>query len=290
MPLILQTGHMARDAGSRYTAGPWDTSANRGLGFRAFNVDGTNGVGDAGVVLVDASGNPLMVASAALADGMANPTTSRVGAHPLVFTGTNWDRVRAQPSGADLGASGGVQAVHATIADSTVGFAREWSAATAADGALGRNNAAVMPMLFNGATWERQRNNTTLNALSSAARTATTASSNITNYNARGCIFWLDITATPNNAETVSLQLQAMDPVTTKFVTMTFFTAIVASSIGATSTTATFMYTTYPGAAETVAVTNHEVHAMPVPRTFRVLMSHSGGGSWTYSVGYNLMV
>jgi hypothetical protein len=120
--------------------------------------------------------------------------------------------------------------------------------------------------------------------LASAVRTATTSTDDITSAGA-GAIVFLDVTATPNDAQTLTVSLQAKDPVTGKYVTITAFAALTASVIGATSTTATYAYTLRPGAAETAAVANHEVQALAVPKLWRVTVTHSAAGNWTYTVG-----
>jgi hypothetical protein len=126
-------------------------------------------------------------------------------------------------------------------------------------------------------------------ALTSAARTATTNSADIKNNQARGVVVCLDVTATPNDAQTLTLAVQVKDEVSGKYVTVTAFTALTASALGATPTTETYVYTVYPGAAETAATAKHEVQALAVAGTFRVRCTHSAAGSWTYSVGYTLV-
>lgn len=123
-------------------------------------------------------------------------------------------------------------------------------------------------------------------ALSSTAATATRTSDPIELLDGRGVQIILDVTATPNNAETLTLSVGAFDGASNKWQTITAFTALTASGIGATSTTATYIYTLYPGGAETAATNNHEVQALPCPRRFRVVGTQSSSGSWTYSVGY----
>ncbi len=51
-----------------------------------------------------------------------------------------------------------------------------------------------------------------------------------------------------------------------------------------------YQYVIYPGAVETQAAANYEVQGTPLPRTWRVNLVDSGGGSWTYSLGYTLVV
>lgn len=211
---------------------------------------------------VMSQGGTAVAVAAALADDTANPTVSSQGSMLHGFDGTTWDRIRSGADNAD-----GVTAL-----------------------ALGLVKIASSGLLFNGTTWDRDRNNIEGTALASAARTATTNSSDITNYNARGILLAVDFTATPNNAETMTVGIQAKDPVSGKYVTMTAFTALTASALGASPTAETYLYTLYPGGAETAATAKHEVQALSLPRTFRVQMTHSAGGSWTYSVGYSFIL
>lgn len=137
---------------------------------------------------------------------------------------------------------------------------------------------------FNGTQSDRWRNNVGATLLSSAARSATTNSADQVNYNGRGVVIILDITATPNNAETLTLAVQIKDPISGKYVTVTAFTPLVASALGAAPTAETYIYTLYPGALETAAVAKHEVQGLALSREWRVVATHSAGGSWSYSI------
>lgn len=141
------------------------------------------------------------------------------------------------------------------------------------------------PAVYNGATWDRVRGNIEATALASAARSSSTPTSDQTNYNGRGIQLTLDITATPNNTETLQVVIEEKDPVSGKYVQIAAFAALTASVLGATPSTATYVYTLCAGASETIAAANHEVQALPAPRTWRGRVVHSAGGSWTYSVG-----
>jgi hypothetical protein len=222
--------------------------------------------------------------AAALADATANPTTPLIGAALELFNGTTWDRVRGDTTN-------GID-VDVTRVTGTVTVDSELPAAAAlADGTANPTTPLVASglELFNGTTWDRARGVTEGTLLASAARTTTTNSSDQTNYNATGVVISVDFTATPNNAETITVAIQAKDPVSAKYVTITAFTALTSSALGATPTTETYLYSLYPGAAETAATAKHEVQALALPRTWRVLLTHSASGSWTYSVGYSLI-
>ena len=141
------------------------------------------------------------------------------------------------------------------------------------------------PSLFNGTTWDRMRGNTTVTGLASAARVATTATSDQVNYNGLGAQIMLDVTATPNDAQTLTVTVEVKDSVSGKYVILASFTALTASALGAAPTTETYVYSIYPGAVETIATAKHELQALLLGRTWRANIVHSAAGSWTYSVG-----
>ena len=139
--------------------------------------------------------------------------------------------------------------------------------------------------IFNGTSWDRQRNNVAATGLASGARTASTPTPDQTNYNGRGAHIFLDITATPNNTETLQVTIEEKDPVSNKYIQIAAFPALTASTLGATPTAETYLYEIGPGISETIAVAKHELQALLLSRTWRVNVLHSAAGSWTYSVG-----
>lgn len=111
-------------------------------------------------------------------------------------------------------------------------------------------------------------------ALASAARTATTSSADLYNVDGLGVLVILDvtaITATPS----LTVSVQGKDPASGKYVTL--FTG------AAVTTVSTNTYVVYPGVTETANVDA----AVPVPRTFRITVTHADADSATYSVGYS---
>lgn len=126
--------------------------------------------------------------------------------------------------------------------------------------------------LFNGTTWDRRRNNNEVTVLASAARVSTTASPDQTNYNARGVILILDITAVPS-IETVTLTIQGKDALSGKYYTLLAGAVQVA--------VATIAMRVYPGLIAVGNLTASDA----LPRTWRANVVHSASGSFTYSVG-----
>lgn len=209
------------------------------------------------------------------------------GTNPFLIgisDGTNVQIVR-QHQVADIASFVGVPAFGMCVRSSsgTVSVAAE---SQIADAVAGGNIVPSATHPFNGATYDRERNNTTLALLASAARTATTASSNQTNYNNRGVIVYLDVSVNPGGAETLTLQLQYRDETSGNFVTVATSGAIAVfgSAGGATGTEVIALY---PGAAETAALAGFTTQALPLSRSWRINVVHSAGGSWTYSARGN---
>lgn len=133
--------------------------------------------------------------------------------------------------------------------------------------------------VYNGTTWDRQRGNTEGTLLPSAARTSTTTSAVQTNYNARGILVALNVTAASGTGG-LQVRIQMIDPVSANTVSLNLLhTAIVA--------TGTSLYALYPGATGgNFAQATSEL----LPRTFVVAVAHGDGSSYTYSLGYSLIV
>lgn len=136
----------------------------------------------------------------------------------------------------------------------------------------------VMNGAFNGATIDRWRNNFEAPLLASAARTATTNSPDQTNHNVRGFALILNVTANPGAAETLSLKIQAKDPVSGSYVDVVDFGVIVTAANG------TFYVIAYPGIADADHVAAVVAKSAVLPRTWRAVVTHSAAGSWTYSL------
>lgn len=130
-------------------------------------------------------------------------------------------------------------------------------------------------VLFNGTTWDRQRNNQEVTLLASAARTASTASSAQTNYNARGIVAFFNIAVVPGG-DTVTLRVRGKDP-----IAGTARDLLVGSALSSTGSTTYIVYPGVGAAANGVSAVNGFV----LPRTWDLAITHSGAGSFTYSVG-----
>lgn len=125
---------------------------------------------------------------------------------------------------------------------------------------------------------ERVRNNQSGTLLASAARTATTSSADQVNYNNRSLYVFFSITAVPG-IESVTLTVAVKDPIAGTYETIL--------SGAAETATGTKCYLVSPGigvAAGGVDV----VSGYPVPRDYRITVTHSASGSFSYSVGFAL--
>ena len=119
-------------------------------------------------------------------------------------------------------------------------------------------------------------NNTNLVLLSSAARTAATTSTDITNTDYRGCHIIIDVTVDPASAS-ITPTIQGLDSVSGKY-----YTLLVGSAITAVGTT---VLRIYPGLVASANVTVNDI----LPNKFRVSMAVADTDSITYSVSATLI-
>jgi hypothetical protein len=131
---------------------------------------------------------------------------------------------------------------------------------------------------YNESVWNRLRNNTAVPILTTAVRAATTNASDQTNYNARGVLVVLDITANPGGAETLQMVIQS------RAIVAANYSELATYPVTAAAANATYFYILYPGSAETIATGRLEIQGLPLPRTWRPRIVHSAGGNWTYTV------
>jgi len=131
--------------------------------------------------------------------------------------------------------------------------------------------------LFNGTGWDKQRNNLdNITVLASAARTTTQTQADQTNYNHRGIMAVLDMTTVGTGS--VTLEIDAKDPVSGKYIALLTGAAVVSNS--------TNIYTVYPGNTVTANVSASTV----LPRTWRIKVTANNANSATYSVGAMLLL
>ncbi len=121
----------------------------------------------------------------------------------------------------------------------------------------------------------------------STLKTATAATTSQTTddveaYDAAGAFIYVNVTTDPGAGETLAVQIEAKVP-----GTAATYIPVSANTAAATPGASCFVY--YPGAAETTATSNMQVMSVPVPAVFRVKVTHSASGAWTYTVGYDLI-
>lgn len=156
-----------------------------------------------------------------------------------------------------------------------------------ADGQLAVNGMITWSpsMGYNGSTLDRWRNNTEGTLLASAARTASVTSPDQTNYNAKGILLFLNITAASGSGG-LQVYVQAKDPVSGSYVYLTGVpTAITATGL--------YVYELGRGVGSTALSGNQQVNKRnegQIPRIWRGVVNHGDGSSYTYSLGYALIV
>lgn len=188
----------------------------------------------------------------------------------VVFTGTDGDYI---PFGAAThGEMLVAPAQLSTLADGSTNIC---SLFVSNAGTSGKASAVLFD--FNETTWDRHRGNVNGTALASAARTATAISSDITNYNSRGIIVFLNVTVASGTGGLV-VQMQLKDPIGGLYKQVHANpTAITATGLQA--------YTFYPGNNNAGVQFNYFLS-----RTFAIQVQHNDASSYTYSVGYSLIV
>lgn len=146
------------------------------------------------------------------------------------------------------------------------------------DSSNGLNIPVDAPYFYNESSWDRVRNNTQGTLLASAARTATASSPTMTNYNAKGVVISVNVTAVAGTSPTLHVVINAISPVSgTKIPILSASTDIAA--IGE------YAYQVYPGAA---GYTQSEGAALP--RMWEVDYVIGGTSpSFTFSSGYALI-
>ena len=120
--------------------------------------------------------------------------------------------------------------------------------------------------------------------LASEARTATTASDDVrTTVGDGGALLTLDITKAPNTAETLTLQVEAKDEASGKYVPITAFAATKEARNSQPARPSPSRSTPQPQRRHRWELRRQ---ASPIPRHWRAKITHSAAGSWTYSLGY----
>ena len=157
-----------------------------------------------------------------------------------------------------------------------------------ADEALGPIGSSVQ-LAYNGATMDAVRTNTSLFNMASTSLTASTAIS-VTNYNARGCYAYMNITtlAAASGSTTWTLKIKITPP-NADTSAVTICAAPPRSATGMT------VLCVYPGAVvgSNSAGTAITHSGFPLPRDFQIVASLSSGATskgCTMTLGLHLIV
>ncbi len=134
---------------------------------------------------------------------------------------------------------------------------------------------ATAPLHFNGTSWDRQRGNTEVTILASAARTSSPANADITNHNGEAVDIIIDVTAI-SATPSVVFTVKGKDALSGQY-----YTILTSAAITGIGTTVLSIGRGLTAAANTVA------NAI-LPRTFQVVPIHADADSITYSVAANI--
>jgi hypothetical protein len=129
----------------------------------------------------------------------------------------------------------------------------------------------------NNQSYDRWRNNTNIEALASAARTASVNSADLINYNAKGLHLIIDVTAI-TDTPSITVEIQGKDEVSGKY-----YAILTSAAIVATGTTVLKVFPALTAVVNTVA---NDI----LPRIWRVSVTNADADSITYSVAANLVL
>lgn len=232
---------------------------------------------------------PINFVGGPLADALANSIGSTALLDTVsrgwLFNGTTWDRMRsANASGATQ--TVGLAAVVGYHFDAAGGvFRLPYSLNNVGDANNGVQLTAVGSVDYNGASFDRRRNNTEGTALASASYSGSQTSAIFTNHNARGVIVHLNVTVNPGAGETLQLRIRNRNTV----VATAYVAAQNTATAGGGGAFAASLEL-YPGASTAGIAGSDGRTAGALGRAFDIQVIHSAAGSWTYSVTYSLIV
>lgn len=118
--------------------------------------------------------------------------------------------------------------------------------------------------------------NRAITILASAVRAATNNSADQTNLVGRGVHVVIDVTAVPG-VDTVTPKIQGKDELSGQY-----YDILTGAAISGVSTV---VLKVYPGITVAANVSASDI----LPKTWRVVMTHSAGTNFTYSVGASLI-
>jgi hypothetical protein len=143
-------------------------------------------------------------------------------------------------------------------------------------------NTNSISRIYNGSTYDRQYGNTQGTLLASQARTIQTGSPIQTNYNAKGVILFLNVTVASGTGG-LQPKVLIVDPVSGNAIQ--YYT-----DPGAITGTGLYAYVIYPGDNTPAYGTTKQHVQTALPRTWQVNVYVSDASSYTYSLGYALIL
>ena len=215
------------------------------------------------------------LAAAAPSDGVTpSSATLRVNSLSSIFNGTTYDRHRSvitgtNSTGTGIAAAGilaqGDDTSPQAITENQFGNLR-----------LDLTNRSLLVGQYNGTTAEAAAGNTDVTVLASAARTATTASSDLTNTNGTGLHLQIEVTAIVDTPSVVcTIQGKAS-------VSSAYYTILATAAITGVSSN---NYRVFPGSTVTANVSANDI----IPRVWRVNCVHADADSITYSISASVV-
>jgi len=157
------------------------------------------------------------------------------------------------------------------------------SGSDSVDNANNQLIVSAMKMLYNEKNWDRERGNIEVTILPTGTRTGTTNSSDFVNYNHRGIMCLLNISARSVGASPlIKFIIQGKDPITGSYF------ALLSNQFDPTIGVKLFVL--YPGITDSQGLLAGK-NDIPLPRTFRVRVEFVQDViNLTYSVGGMLIV
>lgn len=233
------------------------------------------------VIPVSAAGAAAVVdtelpAAIQMADNMALPIAPQVLANLMGYDniGANLDMPRLSTSGG-TDPTGPFMGAMIQLYDTTSGTLRLCSARTLSAGSSGSRALPMTNFNHNGSTYDPQMNNHELTALASAARTASVDSADLVNYNGRGIVVTIDVTAVTADPSMV-VTIQGKSSLGSDYYTILASAAIVGTGVT--------VLRVAPGLTTAANLVANDL----VPRIFRISVANADSDSITYSVSVNV--
>jgi len=150
------------------------------------------------------------------------------------------------------------------------------------DGLVPIGNVASLPELFNGATWDKQRNNLESALVALGTRTSSFYSPTLTNHNAKGIMFFINVTAISGTTPGLTLTFNHINSVNGA--------SIVFGGMPNITATGLYNFTIYPNSMITAAEGYLGNLIMPLSRQLSLSCNITGTTpSITFAIDYTLL-